>query len=199
MTVFGNIVTPTQVEIAIRECYERWSPTYLRQMERETGRPPHGLPDIASWRFANSAADRFPEQQIPAVQIMLTPDIQMGIEASSAHAYMNGTVDVLVQSTEPEPARELASIYAYHLGLISLQQNASNERVKINWPIGWEKLEVPAVGKPESRWLALGSISISVYVNNFATPRVGPTEPDEELPPEYPVGETHHLKLEPES
>jgi hypothetical protein len=198
MTVFGTIVTPTMVEGAFRETFQRWSPTYLRQMERETGRKHRSLPDVRTWRFVSVAGERFPEEQIPAVQIII-PEVELTTESDSVKAAVSGTVDVLVQSTEPEPARELAYIYAFHLGLILLHQDATNETVRIGSPVGWTKLGTPAVGKPKSRWLALGSSAFSCVVNGIATPRVGPVVPDEELPPEYPVGETHRIDLTPEA
>ncbi len=198
MTSFGNIVTVPQVERAVLNTLKKWSPTYLRQMERITGREPNALPNVASWRATDDILDRFPEQQIPAVQLTLTTDIDLVTRAEDVVAGLRGEIDVTVQSTEAEPARELASMYAQILGLIVMQKPELDGTITCEGT-AWEKLMVPEVGKlkAESRWLAWGQSVVVLAVANFAQPLMGPAEPQVENiePPEYPVAETTHLEL----
>ncbi|HEV3309423.1 MAG TPA: hypothetical protein VG815_02745 [Chloroflexota bacterium] len=195
---FGEITLIPDVEKSILATLKEWSPTYLREMERRTGRKPKGLPNVASWRPTDDILDRFPEQQIPAVQLQCTTDIDLTTRAEDVVAGIRGTIDVIVQSNESEPARELASLYAYSLGLIILQKPQLDGSIKCVGT-GWEKMGVPEVGKlkAESRWLAFGSSTIILAVENFASSMMGPEGPQVEdvEPPAYPVVETHHLDL----
>ena len=204
MSVFGNITTPPQVEAAVTATLKKWSPTYLREMERLEGLEPKALPDIASWRATDEIADRFPEQAIPAVQLQFTSDIDLVTLADDVAAQFLGTIDVVVQAGEAERARELASLYAFHLGLIVLQKPELDGSVAC---IGtaWVKLGTPEVGKmrASSRWLAVGSSTVRLTVEGVAAVLEGPAEPVEpeggtEPPPEYPEATTHDLIVEPE-
>ncbi|HSZ70240.1 MAG TPA: hypothetical protein VK756_07750 [Solirubrobacteraceae bacterium] len=199
---FGEIVTVPQIEQAILATLQKWSNTYLREIERRTGREPNAFPDVASWRPTDDILDRFPEQQIPSVQLQCTSEVDIETRAQDAVAGLRGTVDVLVQTNEAETAREVASLYVYHLALILVQNPELDGSVKCAGVV-WEKMGVPDVGrlKDKSRWLAWGDATIFLAIEGFASPLMGPAEPipaDEEgtAPPEYPVAETHHLDVE---
>jgi hypothetical protein len=197
--VFGEITLVPAIEQAVLATLQTYSPTYLREMERRTGRAFEALPDVASWRPTDDILDRFPEQQIPAVQLQCTTDIDLTTRAQDIVAGIRGTIDVVVQSNEAEAARELASIYAYSLGLIVVQNPALDKSVKCVGT-GWEKMGVPEFGKlkADSRWLAFGSATIILAVEGFATVMAGPEEPQvgETPPPMYPEVESHRLTVE---
>lgn len=180
---------------------KRWMDTYLRHMERTEGYRLRSLPSVRSYRAADTMEERFPEQQIPAVQIMLTTENKIVTGGDNAHMVFGGTVDVLVQSTEPEPTRRLAAVYAFAMGLM-LQQQGLQPDPKSGTVIpvegfGWADQGVPALGKPGGRWLALGSIGVAYAVQKVFDPLAGPTEPSDE-PPNWPVAEHTKLVLEPE-
>jgi hypothetical protein len=196
---FGELTLVTDIEKGVLATLQKWSPTYLRKMERHTGREFEALPDVASWRPTDDILDRFPEQQIPAVQLQCTTDIDLETRALDVVAGIRGTIDVIVQSNEAEVARELASIYAFSLGLIIVQKPELDGSVKCVGT-GWEKMGVPEVGKlkADSRWLAFGSATIILAVEDFATVMAGPEEPQvgETPPPEYPEVTSHKLTVE---
>lgn len=195
MSSIGEFTLPTRVEEALIEVYKNWTPTYLREVERKTGREFQSLPEIVSYRAADTMGERFPEQAIPACQIELTTSVEMETRANSMSMLLNGAVDVLVQSTEPEAVRELAQLYAFVLGLSFLQKFQKESPVPVS-SIAWEKYGVPAVGNPDGRWLAMGSVDIKLLVPNVAEPLKGPIEPDEQEPPNYPVSSETKLNLE---
>jgi hypothetical protein len=197
--VFGEITLVPAIEQAVLVTLQTYSPTYLREMERRTGRDFEALPDVASWRATDDLLDRFPEQQLPAVQLQCTTDIDLTTRAQDIVAGIRGTIDVVVQSNEAEAARELASIYAFSLGLIIAQNPALDKSVKCIGT-GWEKMTVPEVGKlkASSRWLAFGSATIVLAIEGFASPLMGPEEPQvgETPPPMYPEVTSHKLTVE---
>jgi hypothetical protein len=196
--VFGVIRDPSVVEDSLEACIKRWMPTYLRFVERARGKKPKAYPNIRSFRFADTMEERFPEQQIPAVQIMIAENAMIDIEGSSGAITYTGTIDVLCSGPSPETARRNAQTYAFLLGLLLEQQAARQTLVDGSVPIngfGWEKLGVPAIGKPDNRWLAVGSIDITTRVEDSFEPFGGPTVPTEETPEDFPVAETHHVKL----
>jgi hypothetical protein len=194
--VFGEIVTPADVELAVEETLKLWMPTYLRFMERTTGHAPKSFPNVRSWRPANSIEDRFPEQQIPAVQVELGTDVTIIKRAETANAIFSGTVDFLVATTQPESARRIAGWYSFAGGLALEQHPALDGTIKVGG-LAWEKMGTPAVAKPEGRWLGLGSITITVEVLDIFSSLVGPVEPQpedsDEAPPGYPTVATHDL------
>jgi hypothetical protein len=194
--VFGGIVTPPDVEVAVESTLKTWMSTYLRFMERTYGFRPKSFPNVRSWRLADSIEDRFPEQQIPAVQIEFATDVEIITRAESANGVFTGTVDVLVETAQPESARRIAGYYEFAMGLALAQHTALDGSVEVGG-FEWTKMGVPAVAKPEGRWLALGSITITVEILNIFNPQLGPEAPQpadsEEPPPNYPTVATHHL------
>lgn len=194
--VFGVTVTPPMVERAVIATLKLWLPTYLRHLEKVEGFKAKALPDVKSWRAADTMEERFPEQQIPAVQVMLTNDVKLVTEAETGHAVFGGTVDVLVESSEPEPVRRLASIYAWAIGLCLDQKSGLDGSVPIDG-FGWASHNVPALGRPSNRWLALGSVDVAFAVKDAFNPLAGPTEPSDE-PPNWPVATKGRLILDPE-
>ena len=189
MSVFGSITTPTDVENAVIATLEKWSLTYIREMERHDGRTPGLLDPIKSFRPVAQVNERFPEYAIPAVDVVFSDDIDLRTTANDMTGAFKGTVDVLVESTEEGAVRELASLYNQALGL-ALQQNVLlDESVKIIG-FGWVGMGIPAVGpghNDHSRWLALGTNRIVLTVEGVGDPMGGPDEPTENEPPERPV------------
>lgn len=195
-SVFGPQVTPNDVERAVENTIRTWYDTYLREAERHEGFKPRSLPGIKSLRAADTMEQRFPEQQIPACQVMLTTSNKVHVQGVTGAMAFSGTVDVLVQSTEPEPARRLASLYAWYMGLM-LEQNGQLDGSLPIAGFGWDEHGVPALGKPTERWLALGSIDVAFLVQTAFDPLAGPAEPGDE-PPARPVVEKTEVVLQPE-
>jgi hypothetical protein len=193
-SVFGTIVTPPDVEKAVLKALQDWSPTYLRFLERHTARKPNDLPEIASWRAADTMEERFPEQAIPACQVMVATDIDLRTQGDSMMGVFTGDVDILVSSPEPERARELALLYAFGHGLALLHHPQLDGTLNIQG-FGWEKTGAPAVGKGQGRWLALGTCHVTIAVQGIATPFGGPAEPISTEPAELPVVEHTELDL----
>jgi hypothetical protein len=192
--VFGDVHEPNDVEVTFRETVKRWMPTYLRFFERRAGLKVRAYPNVKSYRFADTMEERFPEQQIPAVQIMLAENADVVVEGDDGSIAYNGTIDVLCSSPTPEGARRNAQTYAFAMGLLLEQQVAKQTLVDGSVPIlgfGWEKLGVPAVGKPDARWLAVGSIGVSARVEHSFSVFAGPDVPTEEVPEVFPLAETH--------
>lgn len=193
-SVFGTVVTPLDVEGAIQSTLELWLPTYLRFAERRAGKRVGSYPDVASWRSADTMEERFPEQQIPAVQIMMTENVDLVTHGTGASGVFDGTIDVLVASSEPEAARANASTYGFFMGLLLAQQSGLDGSIPISG-LGWEKVGTPAVGKPDGRWLALGSIAVNVTVESVFESLSGPGAPDLETPEIFPSVEKTHVSL----
>jgi hypothetical protein len=194
LSVFGGIVTPPDVESAFLATLRTWSPTYLRFIERHTARKPNDLPAIASWRAADTLEERFPEQAIPACQVMVATDIDLRTQADGMMGTFTGDIDILVSSPEPERARELALLYAFAHGLALLQHPELDGSLDVQG-YGWEKMGAPAIGKGEGRWLALGTCHVTIAVQGIAVPLSGPTEPIVTEPAELPIVEHTELEL----
>lgn len=194
-TVFGDVVLPIDVEKAVIATLMQWLPTYLRFIERRYGFGFESFEDVNSWRAADTMEERFVEQQIPAVQVMMTSPVELDTHATSSTGIFNGTIDVLVSGLEPEGVRENAGYYAFAIGL-ALSQNAGLDGSLKVAGFGWEQCSVPAVGKPEGRWLALGSNEVSLAVEGVFARDAGPAEPTLIEPEVFPRVETTDVELE---
>lgn len=192
---FGFFSTPVEVERAVENTIRIWNATYLREMERHFNLAPHAYENIKSYRAADSMNDRFPEQQIPSCQVMIADEVDIVTCANTVDAMFIGDIDILVQSTEPEPVRDLAIIYAWAIGMLLIQHPQLDKSLPIS-SMGWDKMGVPAVAKPEERWLAMGSIRVTILVEGMVANLEGPVVPTEEEPEGFPRVETVHLTEE---
>lgn len=172
---FGDIVYPHEVEAALVATLKFWMDTHLREAERRNGLDGGALPSVRSWRAAELLANRFPEQQIPAVQLEQAKPAVISTRADSATASFTYSCDIVVQSVSYDGARKLAGIYGYHMGLILLQNTQLDKSVNVEG-LGWTDLGVKA-SSPGDRCLALGTAQIDVTVSRIASPLLGPNEP----------------------
>lgn len=196
MSVFGSITTPIDVEDAVIATLEKWSLTYIREMERHAGRTSGSLDPIQSFRPLGMTTERFPEYAIPAVEVVFSDDIELHTTANGVTGIFKGTVDVLVASNEEGPARALAALYNQALGL-ALQQNVVLDESIDVVGFGWTGMGVPAIGpasKDHSRWLALGTNHITLTVEGVADAMGGPEAPIETEPPGRP--QVEHTELD---
>lgn len=204
--VFGPVTTLDDVEMAVVTTLRAEMPRYLRFFERKKELKPMDYPNVRSWRAADTMEDRFPEQQIPAAQVMLTTDGTVETEAESASLLTAGPIDILVAGNEPEVARKTAHVYALAAAMALVQHQNLDGSIELGGQIHIGKIGVPAVGKPRGgRWLALGSFEVGLYVLGLFDPTRGPANaptPGEddgtEIPPDWPTVATTHIDLIPE-
>lgn len=194
MSEFGDIITPSDLEESIVTVLEKWSPTYLRYMERHTGRDFQSMPNIESYRAANAMNERLPEQATPACQVMMDEQVELVTKAETITGVFTGDIDILVGAPEPELARQLAGLYAFSTGMLMIQKYQMESVIKPEG-MAWTKLGVPGVGENKERWLAIGSIQIVIHIEKMLYQYDGPLEPIEIEPGDYPKVE--HSRLEP--
>jgi hypothetical protein len=69
----GAVVTGRDVELAALALLQRWSGTYLAEMERQSGRAPASLPRVRGWATA-ADFETWPEDQVPRV-LLVSPGL----------------------------------------------------------------------------------------------------------------------------
>jgi hypothetical protein len=182
-SVFGPIVTQSQVEAAVLATIEKWVDTYLAQLERVLDltvptieRPQSYGPsfDLANWEGLNQ----------PAVVIVgdkLPPFDKAG--GDRYNALFPFSVGIFVTDQTEQAVRNAASTYVAAVGAL-LVQNGSLGGIATNTDmLDWD-LRLP---DPNNRTFALGEIDLHVWVNSILTGTGGPATPDPPTEPEAPI------------
>lgn len=189
MSVYGQIIIPTDVEDAITALLKQWWDSYLREMDRVTDRPPPKLPSIRMWGLGDDDD-----------AVGLTPP---AVFVECAEAEMTGTSDdydadwvttiavVCHSERSMRRARELAGIYLSTAALICVQQGLPG------WDFDWTGQSVGVLTAKTRDYLARGEARLVTHVPAVAARDVGPTEPDDE-PDEYPTALTVETTVNPD-
>lgn len=183
--VFGPIIWQGSVEAAVTQLLKDWMDTYLREMERVTGRSSQ-LPSIRAWGLGD-LEDRLEEQQPPALMVECAK-ARMQASSDAYRAAWETTVALVTKSDKGlKQSRELAAIYTTAASLILIQQSDQ---------IGdflWEEQEYGVLAAGSRRYLARGECKGVLTISQVAEIEGGPTEPapDPANPPGgYPLVET---------
>lgn len=113
MSVFGAIVTGYEVEQGVISHLQNWMPTYLAEMERVTEREPETLPQPRSWTTVPRQADKWPEDQLPAVLVVstgLTDEPKNDGDGNTRAIWSIGLAVICSANTE-ELTHEFAKLY----------------------------------------------------------------------------------------
>lgn len=82
MSIFGRIVTSTQVEAAVVDTLRTWLPDYLAEVCRQSGRDPATLPPpVAGDIFAMAQMQRRTSDKLPSIVVNVTGEtkpVKMG-------------------------------------------------------------------------------------------------------------------------
>jgi hypothetical protein len=194
VTVFGQIVSFSQVQALAYGKLRLWLPTYLREVERQTGRAACSLGDVLSWGAPTADFEKRPEQQLPILSIV-SPGTSTApaLTGTAYRAPWRLEVRVVVAAGNEVDADSMAKDYAAAVMALMVQQ-------KLGAPVQdvvWTGDEYDDLGRDSGRRLMVGAnVGFDVYVGDVVDKRRGPSgePPDDPCTagplPEGPTVET---------
>lgn len=185
MSIYGQIITFHQVELAMKNFLQRWLPTYLAEMERQTGRTPGSLPRPVAWSNTTEFT-KFPEENLPLVVIVCPSITGTPVKEGNGSyrvAYPVGVAVVVKAggSRPKESVRALAGIYSAAVRAAVLQHRGLDGfAITTNW-IDERSDDIPVDAR---RSLGSGQNVFEVEVRDVVSAHMGTSEPD---PPADPL------------
>jgi hypothetical protein len=181
VSVFGSIITGTQLEDAAEATIKLWVADYVAELERITGRDVGSIALPRSYGRVNHF-DKKPEEQTPAV-ILISPGLTDPPERDGDgtwSAWFGLSIGVVVSAADRASTNELAKIYAAAVRTLILQHPslggfASNVRYLDE-----------GTGEVDARYLeigAVGQVDFAFFVEGIADDSQGPAQPS--APPDY--------------
>lgn len=180
--VFGEILHGGQVEQAALDILRAWTPTYINEMCRQTGRDVGSLPYVRSWTVVNDF-EKWPEDQLPCVLVispgLAEPPTREGDGTYSAR-WALGT-GVIVSSRSQEETNEYAKLYSAAIRAALLQNGSLAGFAEGTW---WEDERYNDLPSEDGRSLAAGQNLFTVEVRGVLASKEGPGTPDPHDDPE---------------
>lgn len=176
MTVFGRILHGGQVEDAALATLRAWLPTYLAELERQTGREPGSLPRIRSWSLVSDFSVET-EDQLPAGLIVsagLAEEPERDGERRYAAVWALG-VGVITSARDQVTTRRLAMTYAAAIRAVLVQRPALGGLADF---VDWIDERYDDVPDDAGRSLAAGRVTFRIGVGDVVTAAAGPSQPD---------------------
>jgi hypothetical protein len=188
MTLFGRLVGAHHVEDAAIATLRYWLPTYLHEVERQSGQTPGALAKPRSYRVS-SDVEKMPEDQTPAV-ILRSPGVadnplingsgvyeaQFTLEASAVVSARGG----MEEGGEPRALR-LARMYALALRACLVQKaDGDGYLFRRDW-IDEAYDVLPSI---DDRTICVAKATFRIEVPDVTDANSGPIEPL--VPPDDP-------------
>lgn len=184
MTIFGRILSGRIVEQTVKNHLHLWMPTYIREIERQTGRPAESLPLIRSWTNRNTL-QLWKEDHLPSLLLVSPGTIGAPWKDGEGtyHAHWSIGVAVVVSGRDEKTTDGLSKDYAAAVRAAMLQrQSLGGQAEGVSW-LDERYTDLPA---DEARTLAAGQDIFSIEFKDVVSVAGGPVEPD---PPAEAVGD----------
>lgn len=180
-SLFGRLVGANHVEDAALGVLREWLPTYIYEVERQSGLAPGNIALPRSWRIS-SEVEKMPEDQTPAV-VLSSPGISTLPLTNGARQYQAqyvleaaGVISArggMEEAGTPRALR-LARLYALALRACLVQQADDDSYLfRRDW-IGEEYDVLPSI---DDRTICVAKVRFSIEVPDVLTSDAGPIDP----------------------
>jgi hypothetical protein len=178
----GAVVTGRDVELAALALLQRWSGTYLAEMERQSGRAPASLPRVRGWATA-ADFETWPEDQVPRV-LLVSPGL-LGPPMADGNGTYRATwslgLGVVVSAASMDETMVLAKLYTAALRVCLLQhQSLEGFAAGVEW-LDESYDDLPSI---DTRSLGAGQAIFAVTVDDVSRRWGGPPTPSEPPTPD---------------
>jgi hypothetical protein len=176
MTIFGRIVTGSHVEDAAEATLRLWIPTYIAEIERQTGRDAGTLPTPRSWSLV-SEFGLDPEDQFPAI-VIESPGLVESPGRDGRGTYRAAwdlRIGVVVAARDERATRRLSTTYAAAIQAALLQHPSLGGFAA---DTSWLDTRYTPIADDAGRTLAAGRTYFRVDVDDVVTAKAGPAVPN---------------------
>ena len=188
MTQFGTIITGAAPEAGMVATLKLWLPSYISEVERQTGRTAGTVARPRSYRTAVEP-DNWPEDQLPAVIVLAG-----GLEAEpsregprSYRTWFDLRVATIVSASTEVAARSVAQLYAAAIRSAALQHPSLGSKVDA---LDWQGETYEAAGQDRNRTIAASVVEFRAMIASVTegwagpqgAPQVDPVAPYPEQP-----------------
>lgn len=190
-SIFGRIVSGSDVEDWSIALLERWSSTYLAEVERQHGiRTPYARPRS----YVRTASfDQWPEDQLPRIVMasagQATPPRKGGDGLFRCWWVMG--FGVVVSARYQQEAHEMALNYVAAVRTLFVQRPDLDGHAN---GVVWLDERYDDLVFDDTRSLSSGQAHFTVEVDDVASANAGPTAPDvpsDDPWPYWPIAQTH--------
>ncbi len=201
MNLLGPILTADHVEQAALDTLKAWMPTYLAEMERQTGRPAGSVPMVRSWSTLNQFA-HWTEDQLPGV-ILVSPGLaQHPTRRGDGSNWARWTlgVGIVVSARDQPTTNALAKLYAAAVRACLLQHPSLGGKSE---GLGWTDERYTDVPSDQARSVAGAQLIFWVEYKDVVNDQMGPPFPAQPSPTpltdpgDGPVVRTHTTSVTP--
>ena len=194
-SIYGRMVSASDVEDAVLAQLQTWLADYLMEVERYHQLEVGSLPMPRSW-VVSSEVEKFPEDQLPALILaspgLTEPPLADGRGIYTARWQMTASVMVSVRGNRL--ALRIARLYALAVRGALLQQQSLPELPARR--IDWMDERYRLLDSIDDRTVCISEVEVGVEVSDVLTRQAGPLAPGmgPGLPgpqsPTWPVAET---------
>lgn len=171
----GNIVSGVEVEEAVEDAIRTWLPTYLAEIERQTGRDPETLATFRSYTH-QTEFDKWPEDQLPCC-IIVSPGTEDS-PGKEGNGQMRATwgfvVAMVVSARDQESTNRLVKHYAAAVRALLIQHKpviAGSLTRGFDW-VNEAYDEMPP--EEAGRTLAAARLAFTMEIDQVTSSRGGP-------------------------
>lgn len=199
MSIFGPIVGPGQVEAAAEQTLRAWLPSYLAELERQTGLEAGALPLPAGYQTV-SDLDHLVEQALGGpILVLVSPgitDAPIAREAGITGARWTLNAVAIVPAESRARAHVLAGAYATAIRWTLVQQGSLGGLAAA---VDWVDEEYLAIATDDRRVLGAGRVEVAVEVAVVLDRQAGPLPPPAADPaapyPDWPTADPVEVDL----
>jgi hypothetical protein len=181
---FGTLLTPYDVEAAVLAFIEKWVPTYLSEVERQTNTPTREIQRPNTYRLSRSLGDNWPEDDLPAVLLNGTP----GAAETSANGvgyWFDFDVDVYADGLDEDDARRIAQYLLTAIQALLVQNGSMDGLSEGTYPASMAFPDMEDYARTQAR----GTFSFRAFIPSIVDPTSGPITPDPPDDPDSPPGD----------
>jgi len=127
MTIFGGVVTGTDVEQRVLGTARYWWEVYMRNRELELNLPVGSIARPVTWKTVNDFNDQNPEDQPPLIAIISDGLVGQPVQQGDGTMYATWRVGMgfVVEAALPQDAQDIVkNIYMPTMRLIMLQKQS---------------------------------------------------------------------------
>lgn len=178
MSVFGDFIHAGEVETAVKDTLQTWFESYLREMERQTGRECGSLPLPRSYQVVSETSDpaRWPEDQLPSIIILAPGFVEEPVREGDGSYRVRYQVSVaaMVSARDQGTTRQLSRLYGTVIAAIVLQKPSLGDFAA---GVKWTSETFDDIPLDTSRSLACAIEGFVVDVDGVLTTNGGPEGP----------------------